>query len=406
MGFRHLLMAMASSALSLFVMSAAAQAALPVLLGSNLNLTLTFVDTNRLCLKACATSLATCFAEKPTTLTAAGLALDECRTAANSCITACNVPLKYTVSCEDRCATALQGCLIQAVKSQTDLKPVCQASNKSCLTKACRVAALQLATDYCPKQCTRGFGICAASNGIAGVDCPAVKNSCLAACPAQQALPTGTLSAIGARSTMQLRSDFSKVVTTLRGVNFNFKTFNLSLRRLSSQSCPESVAICEKTYKACLASIDQSDQAADQQLFEAKNECIQTCNDQPDPCFGLTKRMCAPMQTKACYCAGNFTGSQTCKQDGMAYDACACKPPQVCQSKSTAACNCETGVAGQKVCADDGQSYGACVCLQVNCTLGNTRQSSCTMLSGSYGTRVDTCNSSGSWTPGICFAAQ
>lgn len=397
---------------SVFVGSAASAALVPLQQNIVLSPALMTSTAFKSCQKACATDLVACFKENTAALTAPVSPLDVCRSKANSCVTACNVT-GFTTSCEDRCATVLQGCMVVADASgKQENKTACHVSNKACLLKACAIPASALSLDYCSRQCTRGYNICSVDGGMAGVNCTTMKTACSVSCPAVSASTLGLLGAD--QSTMQLRTSLDARIASLRSLSVNLKAFDLSLRRLSAATCPTAVLACEQTYKSCLAKSSSFDQVWDQRLFEAKNECIQTCGETPDSCFGLTKHVCQQNQKKSCSCPNGASGMQSCKTDGSAYGDCQCEQVAACASGEKRECICVTGASGVQGCLQDGTGFGECTCTVSSlpatspvqgCVAGQVISASCMMATGAPGVRQNTCDNSGNWVSGQCAAA-
>ncbi|MFZ6014755.1 MAG: hypothetical protein ACOYUZ_00140 [Patescibacteria group bacterium] len=94
--------------------------------------------------------------------------LHPCLTQANSCITKCNDAPKVPVSCQDRCAVALGGCIESvvapaavAVGDEGMELMKCMNANSDCLVKACNLPDMSaLPENYCMDQCRRMHLIC------------------------------------------------------------------------------------------------------------------------------------------------------------------------------------------------------------------------------------------------------
>lgn len=128
------------------------------------------------CLQSCRTALGSCLRSSgtastssptarvsPSLATGATTGLDACRSRANDCINKCRPTPPPVVSCEDRCAVALGGCLLGAGTDATKLKD-CRVQNQRCLIAACVGGAPSSATrvpsQICRDQCARDRAIC------------------------------------------------------------------------------------------------------------------------------------------------------------------------------------------------------------------------------------------------------
>jgi len=130
------------------------------------------------CLYSCRTKLTQCLTVHPTStsplavthllpspLTTQLITLDACRTNANTCMNACKPLAAGTVSCEDKCAVALGGCIQAAGNDVTKLAD-CRKNDQQCLIAACQkntpdaASMSRIPTAVCGDQCLRDLSIC------------------------------------------------------------------------------------------------------------------------------------------------------------------------------------------------------------------------------------------------------
>ncbi|MEO5927272.1 MAG: hypothetical protein ABIO72_01080 [Patescibacteria group bacterium] len=137
------------------------------------------------CLESCRNKLSVCLAKQPVS-TLANPPLDACRVGANNCMNACRPRPTTTIACEDRCAVALGGCVVQAGDDATKLND-CRIQNRKCVIAACRphadsAAPSRVPVSVCRDQCARDLAICstaAAYDREELATCNAVAAKCL-----------------------------------------------------------------------------------------------------------------------------------------------------------------------------------------------------------------------------------
>ncbi len=94
--------------------------------------------------------------------------LHPCLTESNACITSCNDAPRSPISCQDRCAVAMGGCVERvvapkqmAVSDEMAVLDECRMKNVECLVNACKLTGEQTMPDtYCADQCRRMHVIC------------------------------------------------------------------------------------------------------------------------------------------------------------------------------------------------------------------------------------------------------
>lgn len=127
------------------------------------------------CLNDCRRDLASCKAKNTgETNPADEGGLDPCLSDANSCISQCNDMPRPPISCQDRCAVALGGCLEFAAAStasstvgaaNSSAIDTCRKNNRTCLVKACKLKNEDsIPADACPDQCKRLEAVCNAGS--------------------------------------------------------------------------------------------------------------------------------------------------------------------------------------------------------------------------------------------------
>lgn len=137
------------------------------------------------CLQSCRSKLAVCLTRQASS-SAANAPLDACRSNANNCMNACRPRTETTIGCEDRCAVALGGCVVQAGDSAEKLTE-CRTKNRECVVAACRPRAdrdapSRVPVEICRDQCNRDAAICqkaAAYDREELAVCAAVAQRCL-----------------------------------------------------------------------------------------------------------------------------------------------------------------------------------------------------------------------------------
>lgn len=119
------------------------------------------------CLQTCRARLSACLtnqAPSPAAIVAVTTPLDACRNQANDCINRCRPRTTTSISCEDRCAVSLGGCVAGAAGDSSKLDD-CRTQNRRCLIAACRpntdaAAQYRIPLAVCREQCTRDLDIC------------------------------------------------------------------------------------------------------------------------------------------------------------------------------------------------------------------------------------------------------
>ncbi|MBU1348784.1 hypothetical protein KJ781_01805 [Patescibacteria group bacterium] len=238
------------------------------------------------CLQACRAKLATCLGPEPptaapvritrlmpTTLLAKLVPLDACRTDANTCMNQCRPRTTTILTCEDRCAVALGGCVDAAGLDATRLAD-CRRSNQQCLVAACTQASPdqesmdRIPTSKCADQCQRALSICRSGEQFdqkAIEACEASLKVCLTtmcSAPATRLLP---ISDTGAAAMQQSAAGQGTVVPAPTGAaptgassgqvytvqcdNACTATF-LSCREIYAAT-PELLPKCDNSYGAC-----------------------------------------------------------------------------------------------------------------------------------------------------------
>lgn len=100
-----------------------------------------------------------------------------CTAQAEKCIGECEAP-KVALTCQDRCAVLLGGCLRGVidpkkivVEDEAGALTSCFTQNLSCLINECNLQNQNvLPIDYCADQCDRVLGICSAGEGAYNLD--------------------------------------------------------------------------------------------------------------------------------------------------------------------------------------------------------------------------------------------
>ncbi|MDF1497271.1 MAG: hypothetical protein P1P90_04375 [Patescibacteria group bacterium] len=117
------------------------------------------------CLNQCREQQVSCFDEYEGT---EPFGLHPCLSQSSACITSCNDAPRAPVSCQDRCAVALGGCVESVVAPKGTVVAdeqaaldVCRMQNVECLINACNLSNEAAMPDtYCTDQCRRLNVIC------------------------------------------------------------------------------------------------------------------------------------------------------------------------------------------------------------------------------------------------------
>ncbi|MFA5935388.1 MAG: hypothetical protein WC787_00820 [Patescibacteria group bacterium] len=214
------------------------------------------------CLQSCRSRLAVCLTRQPVRGTASVNApLDACRTSANDCMNRCKPRPVDTVTCEDRCAVALGGCVVQAGSSATKLDE-CRIQNRKCVVASCRPrtdtgASERVPSDICRDQCRRDTEICkkaAAYDKDELLACESVGRKCLNEVCANYEAPSLSAGQILSQPIQQLplggsETPVSKTVSCTEDCTTSFGACRNAAGRDTAavQTCEETLGSCQKT---------------------------------------------------------------------------------------------------------------------------------------------------------------
>ncbi len=145
-------------------------------------------DARSDCLNQCRTQRVICFDEYDGDV-APGVS-HPCLAKTSACVTACNDTPRSPVSCQDRCAVALGGCVegviapkSTVVEDEETALDGCRTQNRECLLDECKISDESAMPDsYCMDQCRRLSVICTTGSAQYDVNamelCKRIEQTC------------------------------------------------------------------------------------------------------------------------------------------------------------------------------------------------------------------------------------
>ncbi|GEM_PF-2658579 len=251
------------------------------------------------CLNDCRKALAQCKAKggsataKPSVLAVGGL--DQCLADANSCVTKCNDMPRPPISCQDRCAVALGGCLEYAsLSSKANAVESCRTNNRTCLVKACKLKdENSIPDDACPDQCKRMEAICKGGSASYSKDalalCDKLKGTCQSeVCKSQPQTGKCTEKELAACNDTYKKyieaGDEAGAKKMQQDCIDKCTGNNPEQASGGTGACSDEQAMaCEEEYKKCSSGVAQGDQKTDEIVcFKNKKMCLEKCQPPQD----------------------------------------------------------------------------------------------------------------------------